>query len=130
MAETQTVTKDDVAQVPAEVVAGDGKEKKKRNRKPRKPIEVPDPSKFEGPAKEQIITVLEVSKAFVDAIKAANSVQPRALNGVKRGVNQAITKHLRSLRTDPVEKKKKKLEAQIAKATAALNELLKEASDE
>lgn len=116
MAETQTVTKDDVAKVAV------GKAKK--TRKPRKPIEIPDPKNFEGPGKTQIVVVLEASKAFVDAIKAANSVQPRALNGVKRGVNQAVGKYLRSLRTDPLEKKKAKLEAQIAKAKAALEELL------
>lgn len=97
--------------------------KKKRT---RKPIEIPDPETMEGPGKPQFEAVLAASKAFVESIKSANSVAPKDLNNVKRGVAMAVTQHLRALKRDPVEKRKAKLEAQIAKAQAALEALLKE----
>lgn len=118
MAETQTISKGDVATVAA--VIGE----KPKTKRTRKPIEIPDPSKFEGPGKAQIVAVLESSKAFVDTVKAANAVQQKTLISVQRGVNQAIIQYFGSLRKDPKEAKRAKLEAQIAKATAALQELM------
>lgn len=115
----ETITPSDVQKVDAEKLAGKG-EKKKRA---RKPIVIPDLDKFEEPSKSQFATVLEASKAYVECVKAANAVAPSFLNNVKRGVSNAISQHLRSLKGDPIARKRQKLEASMMKIKKQLEEL-------
>ena len=132
MAETEkvTITKDDVATISADKVETPEEKKARRKaaRKARiaKPIAIPDPSKFDGPAKDQLVAILEASKVFVDSMKAAKEVIPQALTSIRRGVNQALVIYTRNLRQDPVEVRKAKLEKQILRAQEKLQELLKE----
>jgi len=122
-AETAETTEAEKVETPEEKKARRRAERKKRI---SKPIAIPDPAKFDGPAKEQLVSILEASKAFVDAVKSANEVIPQALTSIRRGVNQALVIYVRNVRKDPVEKRRAKLEAQILRAQEKLEELLKE----
>lgn len=97
--------------------------KSKATRKPRVPKAPPTMDQLTTVGKQQLTKIQEVNTSLVESFKGAGDVPVGHLRYAKKMIAEGIAAHLKTLKVDPVVRKKNSLLKRIAKAQALLKEL-------